>query len=121
MPIDAMRARVARGSTAVAVALAAGLLGGCGAMPSKDAEEAAKNTFACQLAGERLVVKFETGEARMLMPGGDRVVLYQISAASGVRFTNGVMEMRGKGMDLQLVRDGVATPLVDCQPYLVPK
>ena len=90
-------------------------------MSAKDAEEAAKNTFACQLAGERLVIRFDSAEARMLMPSGDRVTLHQIASASGVRFTNGVMELRGKGTDLQLIRDGTSTPLADCQPLVPPK
>ena len=54
------------------------------------------------------------------MPDADRVVLYQIPSASGVRFSNGKLELRGKGTDLQLVRDGTATQLVDCQPFPVP-
>jgi len=70
--------------------------------------------------GGWLLVKFDAGEARLLLPGGDRVILYQIAAASGVRFTNGYMELRGKGMDLQLIRDAAATPLVDCLPYVPP-
>jgi hypothetical protein len=31
------------------------------------------------------------------------------------------MELRGKGMDLQLVDNGVATPLEGCAPYVAPK
>ena len=100
---------------------AAVLVCGCADSPSKEAQEAAKNTFACQLTGERLVVKFETGEARLLMPDGDRVVLYQVPVASGVRYTNGNLDLRGKGMDLQLIRNGNLTRLADCQPYLPPK
>jgi membrane-bound inhibitor of C-type lysozyme len=102
---------------AAAVAIAAG----CANTPSKEEQEAAKNTFACQLTGERLVIRFDSGEARLLMPAGERVVLYQISAASGVRFSNGTLELRGKGMELQLIRDGTVMPLADCQPYAVPK
>ena len=60
-----------------------------------------------QLAGERIVIRFDVGEARLLMPDGNRVALYQIPAASGVRYSNGIIELRGKGMDLELVRDGV--------------
>jgi membrane-bound inhibitor of C-type lysozyme len=101
---------------AVVVALA-----GCGGAQKKDAEEAAKDTYVCQLGNERLVVKFDSGEARMLMGSGDRVNLYQIAAPSGVRFTNGMMELRGKGTDLELVRDGTVTRLTDCKPYMVPK
>lgn len=94
---------------------------GCADKPSKDEQEAARNTFACTLSGERVVVRFDAGEARLLMPGGERVVLYQIPSASGVRFSNGTMELRGKGVDLQLHTDSGVTPLVDCQPYVLPK
>jgi membrane-bound inhibitor of C-type lysozyme len=96
-------------------------LGACADTPSREAQEAAKNTFACQLAGERLVMKFDAGEARLLMPDGDRVVLYQVPMGSGIRYTNGNLDLRGKGMDLQLIRNGNPTQLVDCQPYLQPK
>ncbi len=105
------------------LAAAAGIavLTACNTAPGKDEVEAAKNTVACQLAGERIVIRFDTGEARLLMPGGDRVTLYQISAASGVRYTNGLMELRGKGMELQLVRDGSAATLEGCAQYAPPK
>ena len=96
-------------------------LGACASTPSKEEIEAAKNTFTCQLAGERLVIKFDNGEARLLMPDGDRVSLYQIPAASGVRYSNGSMELRGKGTELQFVRDGAMIPLTECQPYTIPK
>jgi len=94
---------------------------GCSNKPSKEEEEAARNTFACQLRGERVVLRFDAGEARLLMPGGERVVLYQLPTASGVRFSNGTMELRGKGTDLQLSNDTGTVPLVDCQPYALPK
>jgi membrane-bound inhibitor of C-type lysozyme len=97
----------------MAVALAA-----CAA-PGKDANEAARNTFACSLAGQRLVVRFDADEARLLMPGGDRVTLYRISAASGVRYTNGLMELRGTGNELELIREGTSTPLSGCEPFAV--
>jgi len=102
------------------LAAAAVAAAGCEEMKRKEAEEAAKNTFACLLDGERLVIKFAAGEARLLLPDGERVILYQIAAASGVRFTNGFLELRGKGMDLQLIRDAVPTRLVDCAPYVPP-
>ena len=51
------------------------------------------------------------------MADGNRVSLYQIPTTDGVRFSNGNIELRGKGMDLELVRLGVATPLKDCQPF----
>jgi len=100
--------------------IASVLLAGCTDMKTKDEEEAAKNTFACQMAGERLVLRFDVAEVRLLLPGGDRISLYQIPAASGVRYSNGDFELRGKGMDLQLVRNGAAVQLVDCKPYVVP-
>ncbi len=102
-------------------ALAAWGLLACQSSPSKEELEAAKNTVNCQLAGERLVIRFDAGEARLLMPGGDRIVLYQIAAASGIRYTNGNLELRGKGMDLQLTRHGTVTPLESCEPYQIPK
>jgi membrane-bound inhibitor of C-type lysozyme len=109
--------RAALGAVAAAVlALAA-----CSNAPTKEEQEAAKNTFACRWTGERLVLRFDTGEVRLLMPDGERITLYQIPAPAGVRYSNGTLELRGKGMDLQLVRDGVATPLADCEPYQPPK
>ncbi len=107
-----------RGAGIIVTSLA---LAACAATPSKEDEEAARHTFTCRLGGERLVVRFETGEARLLLPTGDRVALYQIPAASGVRFSNGTLELRGKGTDLQLIRDGNPMPLADCQPYAAPK
>jgi hypothetical protein len=76
-------------------------------MKKKEEEEAARNTFACSLDGERLVVKFDAGEARVLLPG--------------VRYSNGYFEMRGKGMELVFYRDGAPTRLEDCKPYLPEK
>ena len=108
--------------TAVGRAIAAALLAlaaGC-ASQSKEAEEAARNTFACSFDGQRIVIRFDGDEARMLMPSGDRVTLYQIPSASGVRYTNGLLELRGRGAELALVRDGISTPLDGCQPYAPP-
>ncbi len=91
-------------------------------MPSsRDEQEAAKNTFTCKSGSDRIVIRFDVDEARMLMPDGNRVSLYQIPSASGVRYSNGSMELRGKGTDLQLARHGVTIPLSDCEPYPVPK
>jgi len=106
---------------ALAVAVAMFLLAACGNTPSKEEVEAARNTINCQLAGDRLVIRFDTGEARLLMPSGDRISLYQIASASGVRYSNGSLELRGKGTDLHLVRDGTVMPLVGCEPYQLPK
>ena len=85
----------------------------------KKEEEIAKSTFACSYNGERFVVRFGDGEARMLLPELQRVTLYQIPSASGVRYSNGTMELRGKGAELQLIRDGVVTSLKDCEPYAI--
>jgi membrane-bound inhibitor of C-type lysozyme len=110
------------GRLPASLALAATLVAaGCANQPSKEEQEAAKNTFTCLLQGERLVVRFDAGEARMLMPDGERVILYQIPAASGVRFSNGALELRGKGTELRLESDGRSMPLVDCKPYELPK
>ena len=98
-------------------------LAACADKPGKEEQEAAKNTFVCLLESERLVIRFDMGIARMLMPNGDRVDLYQIPAASGVRFSNGNLELRGKGTELTLVDNNTATqvPLAQCAPYTVPK
>ena len=111
------RSSIVRGTL---LAIVCSLLGGCAAQ-KKDAEEAARNTFACNLEGERFVIRFDGDEARMLMPSGDRVTLYQIpSAPPAVRFTNGRMELRGRGTTLELVRDGTLSSLVGCAPFAPP-
>jgi hypothetical protein len=106
----------------VVVAVAA-LLAACETPQKKREEELAKNTFACQLNGQRFVVRFVESEARMLLPGaGERVTLYQIqpgNTGATVRYSNGSMELRGRGTELTLISDGQATPLRDCEPYAV--
>lgn len=99
--------------------VAALALTGCENPQKKKDEEASKNTYACQMNGERLVLRFADGEARMLMPSAQRITLYQIPTASGVRYSNGTLELRGKGTDLQLVQDGTTIVLKDCEPYAV--
>jgi membrane-bound inhibitor of C-type lysozyme len=101
--------------------LAAACLSACEHKPSKEEEEASKNTFACKQAGQRLVIRFDTGEARMLTAAGERITLYQIPTASGVRYSNGNVELRGQGEDLTLIEFGTAMKLQDCQPYSAPK
>ena len=98
-----------------AIALAA--LAACEHKPTKDEEEAVKNTFACQLAGTRMVIRFDTGEARMLTATGEKITLYQISSPSILRYSNGSLELRGNVPNLTLIEYGVATKLEDCQPY----
>jgi membrane-bound inhibitor of C-type lysozyme len=93
---------------------------GCETMQQKRQQEALRNTIACKLSGERIVILFQDGDARMLMPDAQRVVLYQIPTASGIRYSNGLYELRGKGMDLALIRDGASIALTECGPYAPP-
>jgi membrane-bound inhibitor of C-type lysozyme len=97
-------------------------LAGCEHQAAKDAaEDAAKPTFVCQLAGERLIMRFEPGEVRLLTSNAERITLYQIPAASGIRYSNASLELRGKGMDLVLIENGVSTRLEGCVPYVALK
>jgi membrane-bound inhibitor of C-type lysozyme len=97
-------------------------LAGCEHQIAKDAaEDAAKPTFACQLSGERLIIRFEPGEVRLLTSNAERITLYQIPTASGVRYSNASLELRGKGMDLVLIENGVPAKLEGCAPYVAPK
>jgi membrane-bound inhibitor of C-type lysozyme len=109
------------GRIAGALVIAA-LLAACADKPGKEEEEAAKNTFVCLLDGERVVIRFDSGTARLLLPTGDTVALYQIPSGSGVRFSNGNLELRGKGTDLTLVdlNTASATSLTQCGPYTAP-
>ena len=93
---------------------------GCENPQQKKEEEAARNTFACTAGGERLVIRFAEGEVRLLLPDAQRVTLHQIPTGSGVRYSNGHMELRGKGMDLVFTRESIATPLKGCAPYSPP-
>jgi hypothetical protein len=102
-----------------AVALVA--TAGCEHKPTKEEEDAAKATFACQLAGDRLILRFEPGEVRLLTSTAERITLYQIPVASGIRYSNASMELRGKGMDLVLIDNGAPTRLEGCEPYVPPK
>lgn len=96
-------------------------MAGCEHKPTKEEEDAAKATFACLLGGDRLILRFEPGEVRLLTSTAERITLYQIPAASGLRYSNASMELRGKGMDLELIDNGVATRLEGCAPYVAPK
>ncbi len=100
------------------------VVAGCDALnpQKKRDEELAKTTFACQLNGERFIVRFTDNEARILLPGAQRVTLYQIPAGqtgSIVRYSNGTMELRGRGSELTFIADGASAPLRDCEPYAV--
>lgn len=104
-----------------AAVLLAVQLAGCQNKPTREEEEAAKATFACQFAGERLILRFEPGEVRLLTANAERITLYQIPAASGIRYSNASLELRGKGMDLVLIENGVATRLEGCAQYVAPR
>ena len=106
-----------RGFLALVVAVT---LAGCMTGPSADEIEAAKKTIDCDRDGDRILIRFEEGEARVLMPDGTRLILYQVSVPSGVRYLNGEMELRGKGLEMQLVHNSVAGKL-KCKPYEIPK
>ena len=110
-----------RDRPALPLLVAACLLGACQQQgPTKEEIEAAKNTVDCERPGERIVIRFAEGEARLLMPDGTRVVLYQVPSGSGIRYLNGLMELRGKGMDLELTREQAAVHL-KCKQYEIPK
>jgi membrane-bound inhibitor of C-type lysozyme len=94
---------------------------GCEHKPTKEEEEATKNTITCQLAGERLVIRFDSGEARMLTAAAEKITLYQIPSGAGTRYSNGNVELRGKGMDWTLTELGASTTLESCKQYTAPK
>ena len=96
------------------------LLAACETGPTKEDIEAAKQTIDCERPGERLVIRFADGEARLLLSDGTRVVLYQVPSGSGVRYINGLMELRGKGMEMELIREQAAVHFT-CKPYEIPK
>lgn len=106
---------------AVLVLAAAALLAACAPKANKEEVEAARNTLVCKLDGERLMIRFDVGEVRLLLPNGTRTNLYQIASDSGMRYSNGMMELRGREMNLSLVRNGEVTKLDDCKQYELPK
>ena len=104
----------------VCVALAALALCACQTGPTAREIEEAKQTIDCRHGTERYVIRFAEGEARILMPDESRVILYQVPAGSGFRYMNGSMELRGKGLDAELLRNQSAMRLA-CKPYEIPK
>ena len=100
--------------------LALATLVGCQTGPTQEELEAAKHTVDCERPGEHFVIRFDEGEARILMPDATRVVLYQVPSTSGPRYLNGNMELRGTGMKLELIRDQQLVHL-DCKPFELPK
>jgi hypothetical protein len=83
-------------------------------------EEAIKNTVDCQYLGERLLVRFDRDEVRVLMPEGDRMYLYRMPSSRGVLYTNGDFELLGKGTDVTFGRVG-STSKLECKPYQADK
>ena len=107
---------------AIALMIVTALLAAsCAPAPEKPEEVPSPDTHECTLEGERWLVRFTDQEARLLTPQGERINLYQVSTASGVRFTNGLIELRGRGTELTLVRDNFARAFVGCKPLMVPK
>ena len=106
---------------AAIAAFAALACAGCASTEEKPEEVASTDTFECLLEGERWLVRFVDQEARLLTPGGERINLYQIATGSGVRFTNGLVELRGRGMELTLIRDNFARQMEGCKPLMIPK
>ena len=102
---------------AVAVALLAGACQSSG--PTKEEIEAAKSTLDCDHAGERFLIRFADGEARILMPDATRVVLYQVPVVSGLRYTNGLIDMRGRGFEFELSRERQTVRMI-CKQYEIP-
>jgi len=107
-------------------ALAAALLAAACATPEKLPDVPSQDTIACQLDGQRVVIRFLPDEVRMLTPEGERVTLQKVPAAAGVRYTNGLLEIRGGGGSptmpegLLYIRDGTAWRLANCEPLMVP-
>ncbi|HLX27054.1 MAG TPA: MliC family protein [Casimicrobiaceae bacterium] len=102
------------------LALTAVVCAGCETGPTKEQIEAAKNSIDCERPGEHLVIQFGNNEARIIVPGTETVVLYQVPSTSGARFMNGSMELRGRGKEVELVRDQAATHFT-CKPLEIPK
>ena len=106
------------------LSLVAFALAACGAPTEKPAEVPSQDTIACQLAGQRLVIRFLPDEVRLLTPEGERVVLQKVPSSSGVRYTNGLVEIRGAGINdpggLMYVREGTGWQLQGCAPLMVP-
>lgn len=108
-----------RPALALVTVLLAAALSGCASAPPE--EVPSPDTFECRLDGQRWLVRFTDGEARLLSPDGQRINLYQVATGSGVRFTNGLIELRGKGMDLAITQENLTRQFVDCKPLMVPK
>ena len=103
-----------------ALVAAALLVCACKTGPTQEEIDAAKQTIDCHRGDERIVIRFTDNEARLLMPDSSRVILYQVTVPTGMRYTNGLWDLRGAGLDFTLVRDGAASTLA-CKAYEIPK
>jgi hypothetical protein len=103
------------------IAVMAAAMTACAPTPEKPEEVPSPDTYECTLEGERWLVRFTDQEARLLTPQGERINLYQINTNSGVRFTNGLIELRGRGTDLTIIRNNFERALVGCKPLMIPK
>ena len=103
----------------IALALAFASLAGCGGGKATHEDEAGRANYSCKLSGEHIVVRLESDEVRILMPDGDRVILYRIPSGPGVRYSNGTYELRGSGAELTFLDNGVAKKLESCE--LIPQ
>ena len=90
--------------------------------PTKEEAQIASETIDCDHGGLRLLIRFTEGEARILMPDGNRVILYQVpvTTSASVRYTNGLIELRGRGLDFDMQQDRQTVHMV-CKPYDLPK
>jgi membrane-bound inhibitor of C-type lysozyme len=101
----------------VAIAMLAGACQSSG--PTKEELEAAKSTIDCDHAGERFLIRFADGEARILMPDATRIILYQVPVTSGLRYTNGLIDLRGRGLEFELSRERQTVRMI-CKQYEIP-
>jgi hypothetical protein len=110
----------------IAPAIALALLAVACATPEKPPDVQSQDTIACQLAGTRIVIRFLPDEVRLLTPEGERVTLQKVPASSGVRYTNGLVEIRGGGGSgpmpggLIYISEGTGRALEQCAPLMVP-
>jgi hypothetical protein len=90
--------------------------------PTKEEAQIASETIDCDHGGLRLLIRFTEGEARILMPDGNRVILYQVpvTTSAAVRYTNGLIELRGRGLDFDMQQDRQTVHMI-CKAYEIPK
>lgn len=115
-----MRSRIRYRLAAALVAAAVASVGCQSNSPTREEEEAARSTVECDHAGQRVLIRFAEGEARLLMPDATRVILYQVPVSSGLRYTNGLWELRGRDLTLELSQERQTVRMI-CKPYEAPK